>query len=265
MKKLAYTCCYLVMICLFSCTSYYKINPSFFHDLEAKRSAVSPGFPISDFDILTFNICEYYIMNIDGTERFVDCPLNFFEISARDSIKKVEELYLLKHRFSEMVLYITTFSHRYIGKQKGFLNDPEAYNNKFYLRDTEYIYIGKYGNSDHSIIFKKQGSAAEMIWYLNEALSHEQVNTVTDIDLETTENAGSKDKRVRLEKVFSVPFNFGPSAYTLLNTISEQDTVRRVHLIRNKSEKMEIFFEMNDSLGGYRFPASKVLYYTGDW
>jgi len=250
----------IVACCIFSCKSYrnLKIDSDYFNMLNEGIS-----FNISEFDIYTFNICEKYNSNIDGTERFLPCPKNFFEVTVNEEIKKVEELYLLKHKTSNLVVYMTTFSHKYIKKQKGFLNDESNYKSKFYLYDTEYIFIGKYKADSAKIIFEKQRAKANQYWKPITWTNNQNLIQISEVNIETVENGGNLNEGIKLNTVFSIPFNFEKeSSYSLLNKKKEQLPINKIYFIRNKKNEIEVVFKIKDMPHGYRFIAKKVPFYS---
>lgn len=259
MNKLYYILPLLIVFIFSSCSSYKKINSKRFNKFNTIDT-----YNVADFNIFTFNICESYHKDVGATARFEICPSNFHEVSSQNKIKKVEELYLLKHKNSDLIIYMTTFSHKYIRNQKGFLNDSLSYKNKLYLRDTEYIYVGKVDSAQNSIQYKKQKKGSDMIWHLSESIETNQIIKIKEVNIETIENKGNFDKKIPLNKVFSIPFDFKLSNYELLNKRSKNksEAINKIYFIKNKKNKIEVVFEMSNTNGGYRFPSRKVIYYT---
>ncbi len=128
---------------------------------------------------------------------------------------------------------MTTFSHKYIAKQKGFLNDSIDYKEKFYLRDTEYIYIGKIDINKDSVLFERQKKKVidkddfkpigdkRIIWHFKDLSSSNSLFAVEKVNIETVENVGNFDKKIALNEVFSIPFHFKISKYKLLGSKSD--------------------------------------------
>ena len=227
-----------------------------------KAKSVVETINMDEFEIFTFNICESYKDEIDGAERFIKCPNNFFDISAKDKIKKVEELYLLKKKNSNLVIYATSYSHKYIGKQKGFLNDRENYENKFYLKQTEFIYIGRLDATQKVISFHLQKrNDVPMIWHLSSPLNNADSLNIEKVNIETVENTGSYlDKPIDIIEVFNLPLTFYRSNYALKDYI-EGSQVSKLYVVA-RDEKKELIFETDSLSKRYRFPARLVKYYT---
>jgi len=197
-----------------------------------------------------------------GAERFIACPDNFFEISKNDSLSKVEELYFLKHNTADIVLYFTTFSHQFIRKQKGFLNDATRYKNKFYLSDIENIYVGKINENSDSLRFSHQKNNSKMIWHLPTENSNLDAIEIKEMNVETVENKGNFKEKIQLDQVFAIPFTLTASNYRLYD-IASRENPQRIEsfcIISTRSSKKEILLQRTDSVG-FRYPASKVPYY----
>lgn len=243
------------VLCTLSCANYSILKPRFIESLSDAKV-----YNTSAFDCYVFNICEIYNKKTNGSERFIKCPSNFFEKTKNDSIKKVEELYLLKHKTSNLALYFTTISYK-TRPQKGFLNDSLLYNSKLYLRDVKYIYVGNVNPTGNRITFKNQKDGSKLIWHLSKNINKSSFFTVESVNAKTVENKESIKDKIVLNEVFSVPFAFNKENYAILNTKNEQELITKLFLVENKKMKTAVIFKLNDSLAlGYKFSHRKVLY-----
>ena len=163
-----------------------------------------------------------------------------------------------------MVLYMTTFSHKYIRKQSGFLNDSTNYKNKFYFHDTDYIDIGQYDPNEKTITFQKQGEGKDMIWYLTEKIKASNLIAVDAVKMETAENNGDLSEKILLNDVFANDFSFRLHPYELQRRKKRNHHVEKIHLVNAKDGKIEIVFELKSVPQKYKFPASRVRYYTSE-
>lgn len=247
----------LMVFCTSCLTPYRKVKQKYFDKVVASEFQ-----SLDDFEIFTFNICESYKDDAIGAERFIECPDNFYDISASDELIKVEELYFLKKKNSSLVLYATSYSHKYIGKQKGFLNDRENYENQFYLKQTEFIYVGRLDDSQKTITFQPQNkNEASMIWHLNKPLNNAISFKVERVNIETVENRGSHLKdTITIDKVFQLPLKFRQFNY-ILKDKADGALVKGLYIVERKNKKEIIFETVNPSIR-YRFPAKIIRYYT---
>lgn len=242
---------------LVGCTSYSIVKK------QKIAFADAHTYNISDFYVYTFSICERYNNSVDGTQRFLLCPKNFFDVTESDEIRKVEELYLLKHKTSDLVIYMTTISHKYIRNQSGFLNDKALYKDKFYLRDIEYLYVGKYDKASKSIQFEHQKkNKPNMIWHASTPIENgDEINFVS-ANIATVENNESSEKPLDLNKILAIPFRFYDSGNTLYNTVKEQETVSTFRIKKTSHNKYDVYFISDDTSKLYKFSPRKVVYFT---
>ncbi len=239
------------------------------HKEKRYNQVFATSWDIEQLNIYVFNICEYDDTR-NGAERFRPCPVDFFTKIQSDSPKKVEELYILKDPASDVLIYMTTFSHRNIRSQKGFLNDIEKYKNKFYLSDIEFIYVGKSKPMKDTVSFKKQKSSKkvadkdyDILWHLREPIDAASVISVKAVNVATVENKGNSDKAIPWSSMFSVPFEFNAAAYQLLGKrrTSEPIFIDKVYFVSKDNEKYKILFTAKNSEKNYLFGARKVPYF----
>jgi len=161
----------IIILCLSCKSGLYTVAPDYLEESYSKYQIdYSPkvlSYDINGFHIYVYNICERTDSEIDKNDRFCNCPEDFFNKSKNPEIKKVEEVYILKHQHSDLVLYFTTFSHKYIGEKKGFLNDPSHYQNKIVLDQIEYIYIGRFNKDANWIHFPSAKNTEDIILHFD--------------------------------------------------------------------------------------------------
>lgn len=242
---------YILIIGIFCSCSPVKENKSY---LKNEFSNVKK-FNTNDFKIYVFNLCEVYKMKIDNSERFCKCPEKFYDVAKTDSIKKIEELYLLKHRKTDLVLYLTTKSHKYISnKQKGFLNDRELYEDNIVLRDIESIYIGEYDDDSKIIHFPSFKDQNDIILRF-EKYNYPDKIVLDQANIATAENNYDISSPIPLKSIFKEDLVYNNSSKYKI-TYTYKDTLRLVDRIFITSKKgevglsfgfqnMEYFYEVN--------------------
>jgi hypothetical protein len=197
-----------------------------------------------------FNLCEIYKKEVDNAERFCKCPDSFYDVAKGDSIKKIEELYLLIHRKTDLVFYLTTKSHKYISNdQKGFLNDRKLYENNIVLKDIESIYIGRYDSVNQLIHFPSFKDEKDIILNFQKDTPSDNI-TFTRANLATAENNFDISEPIGLDKLFNEKLIYKRrSDYKM--SYRYKDTLRIVDRIYITSKKGEIgvmlgFSNLND-------------------
>lgn len=226
--------CLTLIYILFSC-SPIKENKNYL----SKEFKNIKRFNTNDFKTYVFNLCESYKKEVDNAERFCECPENFYDIAKQDSIKKIEELYLLKHRKTDLVLYFTTKSHKYISnEQKGFLNDRELFENNIVLKDIESIYIGRYDDDSKLIHFPSQKNQNDII-LLFEKYEYPDKIVFHEANIATAENKYDISTPISLKSIFKEELIYNrENNYNISYTY--KDTLRIVDRIFITSKKGEI-------------------------
>tara|TARA_R110002051_G_scaffold78626_1_gene142195 strand:+ start:2971 stop:3786 length:816 start_codon:yes stop_codon:yes gene_type:complete len=214
-------------------------------DLNAK---VNKGeYDLSDFDIYVYNICED--TEIDSkSDRFCDCPEKFYEQQATSSLKKVEEVYMLISTKSDLVIYLTTFSHKYIKQKEGFLNAKEHYYNQVVLDQVEYIYIGRQNEIAGWIHFPKEKKGKDMIvHYIKDKFPDEIY--LTEANIATAENHYTIDEKFPIDSIFKNPIvykkkpNYKLVFYKNNHSIGKEDVKKKiVEKINIILEDKEVYF-----------------------
>ncbi len=181
-----------------SCTSFRIIDKE-----EMKTYNNQKNFNVTDFKIYVFNICEKYADDVEGTDRFCECPEDFFDVAISGKIRKVEELYMLIHRKTDLVLYLTTTSHKYIYKTAdGFLNDPKKFKNNIVLNEVENIYIGRKDTVAGYIHFPSHKDINDIILHYDKTKFPDQI-FLTTANLATAENNYDISEEIPLDSVFN--------------------------------------------------------------
>lgn len=209
----------LFSVCLFS--SFYLVT---FDNVKQ--------YKLKDFEIYALGTCESYDSSVGRSKRFNNCPDNFFEISKEKKLVKVEEVYLLIHNESNLVLYFTTKTKRNLKRQKGFLNDRKIYENSIILSDIEFIYVGINKPDSNLIEFKKLNKNLLITWQY----SIEDASTIyiKEGTIPVRENKMKPNIPINLEDIHANGLKFRKSSYDLYS--------------RNKSDKI-LDFEIKESSG----------------
>lgn len=241
----------------FSCSS---LKPIAKKELEEYKNAKK--FNKNDFKIYVFNMCEKYSKDVKNTERFCECPDDFYDVAKQDQIKKIEELYLLMHRKTDLVLYFTTKSHKYIYEDlKGFLNDPNIYKDNIALEQIEGIYIGRYDINNHLIHFPSYKDRNDIILHFDENEYPKQI-LFKKANVATAENDYDISEPIILDSVFKEKLT-----YKLKNDFSIKYYKKQITkvvdkmFITSKKGKVNISFGFNDFDGFYKLNSKKIKYY----
>ncbi len=226
-------------------------------------------FNISDFKTYVFNICEKYGKEIDNSKRFCECPDNFFDVAQEQQIRKVEELYLLIHRETDMVLYLTTTSHKYIYKKPdGFLNDPEKFKDNIVLNEIENIYIGRKDTISGLIHFPSFKDKNDIILHYDRSKFPESV-LLTSGNLATAENDYDISEEIPLSDVFNqeliykhnkrMSFKF----YRKVKKTLKEEMAMEVDrlLITSKKGKVDVLFGFNNIETPFQYSKVSVRYH----
>lgn len=165
-----------------------------------KEGVLMKTYNLDEFDIYTYNICEDATKETNN-KRFSNCQENFYDIAENDTILKVEEVYLLRHRQSDVIIYLTTFSDKYLEYKKGFLNDRLIYENKIILNKVEYAYIGKIDSISNWIHFPSQNDGKDIILHYAKNSFPKSIELI-EANIATAENNYTTDEKINLDKVF---------------------------------------------------------------
>jgi len=228
-----------IVFCASCSTGLISVNRSYVLGITNLKE-----FDISNFDVYVFNICERFDSQVDYTERFCDCPDDFYDLKKEDSIKKIEEVYFLINENSDLALYFTTFSHKYISnKQQGFLNDATKYKDQINLNEIEYVYVGALNHDNNFIHFRHSGTDEDIfLHYKKEQLSI----LVEKANIATAENKYDITDEIELSEVFSTKLNYKKGDYSIV--YHKRDTARTVEklIFTTKKGKLNLLFEFRD-------------------
>lgn len=234
---------FISTLLLVSCsTRLYKINSNYVINIEEQKT-----FNIEDFNVYVYNICEKYTKKIDPIKRFCNCPENFFDVAKSDSLKKIEEVYFLTHKQSNLVIYLTTQSHQFISnKQKGFLNDRELYENKINLNEIEYAYVGQINRSKNNIRFKHKGKDKDIVLSYNPT-EFPMTLTIDKANIATVENNYSISQPIDMNTIFTNQLSYKKSACDIFYYDKKQPLkVEKISVVQKKNN-LNLFFHFNTS------------------
>ncbi len=259
MKVLLYISTLSLMLSLtLSCSGkLYTVNQAYIEQIYENEEIAKTTFDLVDFDFYIFNICEKY----EGAkleERFCECPDDFYEISEKQKLKKLEEVYLLFHKELDLVLYITTFSHKYIYEdQSGFLNDKAIYANSMILADIEYVYVGREVPNEHLIQFIGHGKHKDISLHYKRLTSDKLM--IDKVKIPTAENNYSTKDFINTEGVFKNDLNFKKNKnYKVYYSKEKKNEITSFQII-DKRNSLEILSQINDVLW-FKIPRKRIPY-----
>lgn len=235
-----------MVLCISSCSSYVAMSEERFD----RRFTALETYTMSDFDIYTYSICENLMAYDTNDDRFVICPDNFF-VTEDTSLKKVEELYLLKHKHLDIVFYLTTTTK--MGKD--FLNDVTLYNKKFYANMLEFVYIAKV--TGDSIDFKPTSNFSAMKWHVNTT-----VNSIDVVSVTTTTVERDTPQTIAINNTFALPFILQKQDdFKFLIATTTPKAINKLFVVRDKQGDIHLVLQPEGSSKVYRFSNRQIKYH----
>lgn len=227
-------------------------------------------YEVADFDIYVYNICQKIGKGVDN-ERFCSCPDDFFNGLNTKIFKKVEEIYLLKHRNTDLVLYLTTFSHKYIKEGRGFLNDPRYYKDKIVLDQIEYVYIGQLIENQNIIHFPNVKNNQDIILHFD--YKQYQIDNklmMLEGNIATAENRYNVYEPINLTGIFSDTIsykhspNYSIDFYKNNGCIGSSDcpvkNIKTINIISRKGKTEIIFIPSDPKERLYKIASKRIKY-----
>ncbi|MCD2259648.1 hypothetical protein [Psychroserpens luteolus] len=266
MKKIAYM---ILILAFLSCRTGLKLVSDSYYLQEDRKTKVKTKIPLKSFalngfDIYVFNICEKLQVD-DPKDRFCECPSDFYNSELSSNMKKVEELYLLKHKKTDLIIYLTTFSHKYISQHSGFLNDPKFYENNIVLDQIEFAYIGKIDDIENVIHFPSHNDSEDIILHYDPQVFSKEL-LFTKANVATAENNYTIFKPISLDKVFKQQFSYHKRDYSISyyhgsnNMESVNPKVVDTLKLFVKKDKVELSFSFNNFDKDYKMSKKRIKY-----
>lgn len=194
--------------------------------------------PLSDYDLYTFQM----VVNDECSS--VPASKRPFENSVNNNSDFIvyEELYLLLHKKKKEVLYLTTFSHKYI-YDNGVFNKKEN-DSLISFNQIEYLYEGIVDEVNKEFVFKNPVNSLLRALYIK----YEKVDDIVTFKIVPNVHP-SKDIRknkpsIDLESLFSVSIQFKKDAR--LFSYEEKGVLNYVDTIYH--DRSSIFFQVGKNL-----------------
>ncbi|MEM6719999.1 MAG: hypothetical protein AAF611_11815 [Bacteroidota bacterium] len=264
----------IIIACVFtSCRSGLRLIDQ--EDMDTSYT-VKKTYPVDEFYVYVFQLCEDLkkTKKKELPKRFCDCKDFTFNQSNKKGIVKIEEIYLLKHRRLDLVLYLTTFSHKYINPGEGFLNDSIVYKDKIVLNEIETIYVGNLDRDAHKISFNGTEKLKDFSFYFDPTVFPEKM-LLTKGNMATAENKYSIIESIPLDDVFKNDIVYVKSKYTI--DYYENNEYRRSKesfkyqnpskqevssiSIASKNDDIEVIFSFKDFPKHYNLRAKRIRYH----
>ena len=266
MKKTIYLAILLIIV---SCRTGLDLVTDGYYLKKNKKTKLLEGIPLKSFalngfDTYVFNICEK-VKSDKPEERFCECPTDFYQKSSSLNMRKVEELYLLKHKKTSLVIYLTTFSHKYIRQHSGFLNDPKFYENNIVLDQIESAYLGQIDEDGGVIHFPSHNGSEDIILHFNPQILHKEL-VFTKANVATAENNYTIYEPIPLGEVFNQPFSYKKKDYSISyyhgSNQMERVNPKIVDTLRLlvKKKKVELSFSFNNFNRDYKIAQKRIKY-----
>lgn len=169
-------------------------------------SNIKETFLMEDYDWYVFQMYESESEFFEDENTAQDLAYPSFTTSESAQTKIVEETYLLipKDAKSDIVIYITTFSHRHIYEKCGVFNCPTLKDKLVFVEDIDKVYTGKL--EPDKIVFydkKKKSKSPDVEW--NVALNRDSVK-IKNVTLYPT--AFKNSPQVDISSVFPLEMVF---------------------------------------------------------
>ena len=218
-------------------------------------------FDVNEFEIYVFNICEKYAPTVDPVERFCKCPDNFFDVAKQDSIRKIEEVYFLIHKTKDLVIYLTTNSHKYISKkQRGFLNDRTKYEDKINLNQIEFAYVGRIIRNENRIDFEHPGKKKGMKLQYS-STDYPNKLLIKSGHIATAENDYSITSPIQMDNVFYTELSYNNSTCDIVYFRKEEQLNVNTISFSKKKEKLNLIFRFqNNSETMYKMGTNRLRF-----
>ncbi len=266
MKKLKYIILALVLI---SCrTGLDLVEDSYYYhvDKTTKHKAKIPlkTYGLNGFDTYVFNICEK-LKPKKIEQRFCECPEDFYDINLEKDLQKVEELYLLKHKKTDIVIYLTTRSHKYIRKDGGFLNDRRYYENNIVLDQIEMVYVGRFDDISNVIHFPSFDDKKDIILHFEPLVFPKELLFI-NANIATAENDYSIVEPISLIDLFNQPFSYKKRDYSFSYYHGNNDMSsvkpKKVDSVKlfAKNGKIEFAFSFENLDKDYKMSQKRIKY-----
>jgi hypothetical protein len=231
------------------------------------NNLLSHNFSINDFMLYAYSMCEDSKQETNN-RRFFNCPQNFYDIPEEQKILKVEETYLLINSSKNIVIYLTTFSHKYI-YSNGFLNNREIYEDKIVLNQIEYAYIGTIEPESNQIHFPGRGKRKDIILYFDPKEYPKTIHLL-DGNIATAENHYTIDQKIDLSNVFKHPIKFNTSVVYQIQFYNKKSETKLVYDVDSlniiyRKDKVELVFgSQNAESPHYKISNKKIRFYNSD-
>ncbi len=161
---------FIILITLQSC---YVINCKVLKNCISKVENISnikESYLLEDYNWYVFQMYENKNEFFDDESTSQDLAHPSFGITEKPQSKIAEETYLLvpKDSNNNVILYLTTFSHRHIFENCGIFNCPQLKNKVVFIEDIDKVYTGNI--YDNRINFYERGKNSrfpDVIWNIS--------------------------------------------------------------------------------------------------
>lgn len=247
-----------------SCNHVYYVKPSYLPESSREKHE----YLMDNFDIYVYNICESIGENINNN-RFNDCPEDFFGMRESKNIQKVEEVYMLVHQTKDLVLYLTTFSHKYIRQDEKFLNDKSVYENKVILNQIDFAYIGTRNKEMNLIHFPDKHGNQDIILHYDNKVFPENL-LIYEMNVATAENNYNINTPIQLSDVLKEKIVYRRNDHYKVylhnnkgNDISCGDNkspIEKIYIISKNGNTEVLFFPNTSDDMIFKIPNNKIKY-----
>lgn len=202
--------------CNFSSTCYTIFREGNNSSFTSFSNENKTNFSFEDYNTYVLSLCEDSSFLKEG--QIEDLPYPVIENCRTNTSKKIiEQNYLLypKKDGDKNVIYITSFSHKYIDPDCGVFNCKE-FRNKYFIEDIDYVYIGTLDDANN-ITFSSKNEGAST-WAIK---ANKDSIILKSISLPSI--SGKPRNNLNLEKIFAtdlvfykeeMELQYGKSAYS---------------------------------------------------
>ncbi|CAL2081536.1 hypothetical protein [Tenacibaculum sp. 190524A05c] len=192
---------YLILIlCLYiiiSCSS-----PKYVYVDELSEEYKNTSIRLKDYDLYTFKMVKDTL----NTDVPIEKRPFMNSVQSEKNHLVYEELYLLFNKNKRDVLYITTFTHKYIYKD-GVFNHKEN-DSIVYFNEVEYIFHGVRDTIDNELRFRNPGNGFLKTLYIGYEHNNDVITLTTVPNVNPIQGIRRKKPIVNLNEMFGVPLQF---------------------------------------------------------
>ncbi len=189
-----------IVLFLYVCISCGKSHYYAFASLPDDYKIKKP-IKLENYDVYTFKM----VKDVKGTLPIEERPFTN-SVQHKEPHLVYEELYLLLNKYNKEVLYMTTFSHKYI-YEGGAFNCKEN-DSIIYFNQVEYIYQGVQDSLTNEFRFRNPGDTFLRALYMGYKKNKDTITLTTVPNVNPIRKIRKKKPIINLNDMFGVQLQF---------------------------------------------------------